>query len=68
MTQSVISPELQAKLAIWRQKATAGTLSIEDTREAVRHLRSDRNSAAYEPSGKKRTAKSADDMLGELGL
>lgn len=63
-----ISPELQNKIAQWRQKAAAGTLTIEETREAIIALRSGRQGASYDAKSPKRSAKSADDMLGELGL
>ncbi len=65
---SPITPELQNNLAIWRQKAAAGTLSIEEMREAVKLLRAGRVSASYEVKGPKKASKSADELLGELGL
>lgn len=70
MTQ--ISPaELSAKLALWRERARAGTLSPEDCREAVALLRAGRVSAAYSSeTARKAKAKavipSADDLLAEM--
>lgn len=64
--------ETHAKIAVWRQKAVEGTLSIEEMREAILVLRGDRRGAAI-ASDKARKAKattaipSADDLLNELG-
>lgn len=65
----MISPELQSKIAHWQQKAVAGTLTMEEQREAVRLIRGDRINAgtAAASSAKKRPAKSAEDLLSELG-
>lgn len=41
----ILSIETQMKVAEWRQKAREGTLSIEESREALRMLREDRVSA-----------------------
>lgn len=64
----VISPELQAKLAIWKQKAISDTLTIEEMREAITLLRGDRRSAseATKRTKAKKAVKSADELLGEL--
>lgn len=69
----MLSPEMQAKVATWRQKAIAGTLSVEDMREAIVLLRSNRRSAAVSATEARRTkarkvVQSADDMLKDLGL
>lgn len=68
-----ITPEVQAKVMLWRQKAMAGTLSLEEAREAIQFLRQDRVSAAAasNTSRTKRVAAgkpipNADDMLKEL--
>ena len=50
------SPELNAKISVWRQAAIDGTLSQEDLREAIEALRGDRRSAAV-ASDKSRRAK-----------
>lgn len=41
----VQSPELQSKLALWRQKSIDGTITLEELKEAVRIMRSDRHAA-----------------------
>jgi hypothetical protein len=67
-----MTPELQSKVLLWRQKAADGTLSIEEMKEAVLALREGRvsASAASDKSRAKKAAKaipSADDLLNELG-
>lgn len=67
--------ELTAKVDEWRQKAAAGTLTVEECREALAFLRQGRV-AASATSTKARTAKAAaakkagpinsDDLLSEL--
>lgn len=65
------SPELNAKISVWRQAALDGTLSPEDLRQAIDALRGERRGAAV-ASDKSRKAKavreipSADDLLNEL--
>ena len=69
-----MTPELQSKILIWRQKALDGTLSLEDQIEAVKALRESRESAfkaanSKAASSKARTSKpvlNADDLLSEL--
>lgn len=65
------SPELQSKIAIWRQKALDNTLTVEEMREAIAALRQGRVSAAYASEGARaKKAKvaipSADDLLSEI--
>lgn len=36
------SPELQTKIALWRQKARDGTLTQEEMREGIKFLRAER--------------------------
>ena len=69
-----MSPEVIAKLAILRQKAAEGTLSVDEMKEAVILMRGDRKATASAPasSGTRRAKakaeiKSADEMLDELG-
>lgn len=69
----MISPELASRMAIWRQKALEGTLSIEDQREAVAYIRGERKGAAISSEQAKRTKakkeiKSAEELLKELGI
>lgn len=68
-----MSPELQSKIALWRQKAVQGTLTQEEMREAILALRADRVGAAVASAASKRSkAKAeipdADDLLAEMGL
>lgn len=41
----VQSPELQSKLALWRQKSIDGTITLEELKEAVKIMRADRHAA-----------------------
>lgn len=67
-----MSPELQAKIQLWRQKAINGNLTQDEMGEAILALRADRVGASI-ASDKSRRAKakveipSADDLLNELG-
>lgn len=69
---NVVSPEMQSKIDNWRLKSDAGTITLEEMKEAVIILRQDRNSASKTTSTskgrKKAPAKSATEMLNELGL
>ena len=68
------SPEMQAKIQLWRQKAREGTLTQGEMREAIAALRQDRVGAASVSAAsreKKATAKAkknvnSDDLLNEL--
>jgi len=66
-----VSPELQAKIAIWRAKAVDGRLTEDDMREAILALRADRVGAQV-ASDKSRRAKAkieiptAADLINEL--
>jgi len=73
MAISPVTPEMQSKLAIWRQKAADGSISIEEMRQAVRELRAGRQAAIQTASAAKRSSaktptRSAEDLLGELGI
>jgi hypothetical protein len=67
-----MNPEVQSKIAIFRQKAADNTLTEDDMREAIKILRAGRMSAATASARSKTTAKAAipnaDDMLAELGM
>jgi hypothetical protein len=68
-----MSPELQSKIALWRQKAVQGTLTADEMKEAITALRQDRVGAAVASAASKRSkAKAeipdADDLLAEMGL
>lgn len=63
--------ELQAKIAEWRRRAAEGTLTQEEMREAIVHLRAGRiaSATAAATSRKKSTASpppDAGDLLNEL--
>ena len=65
------SPELQAQFVLWRQKAAAGTLTLEEQREIILALRGSRRSAAtasvtVQRQRAKKEVRSAEDMLKEL--
>lgn len=68
------SPELQLKIAQWRDKARQGTLTQDEMREAIAALRKDRSSIPQATAGSKvtkaRTAASkkpdSDDLLSQL--
>jgi hypothetical protein len=67
----VLSPELQSKISVWRQKALDGTLTIDEMREAIVLMRQGRMSAASASEQARRTkakaaVKSADELLSEL--
>ena len=69
---SAQSPEMQSKIAVWRARADAGTLTEAEMTEGIRALRADRFGAATASDTAKRTrAKAAipdaDDLLKELG-
>lgn len=68
---SPISLELQQKIATWRMKASEGTLTLEEMREAVLVLRADRVNAQNASAASKRKKAiveipSAANMLSDL--
>lgn len=68
---SPISPELASKLAIWRMKTADGTITREELKEAIIHLRQGRlaaaSAAAKSPKAKARiAAPSAESLLDEM--
>lgn len=70
---SMQSPELQSKIAVWRQRALEGTLTQDEMREAVKAMRGDRLAAASASENSRRkvaraVVPNADELLGELGL
>jgi len=67
-----MTPEIQAKVLLWRARAEAGTLSTEEMKEAILILREGRigASVASDKSRAKKAAKvilNADDLLKEIG-
>lgn len=69
-----VSPEMQTKIVDWRAKCLAGTITLDEMREAIKALRANRIAAAtasaksLKTGKKKAPAQSADSMLDELGL
>ena len=69
MTQ-LLSPELQSRIELLRAKALAGTLTLDEQREAIRMLRADRVAAAARgrASRPKAAPRDASTLLGGLGI
>lgn len=70
---SPISLELQSKIALWRQRAATGELTLDEMKEAIIHLRAGRVAAAAASSATAAKRKKAfatipsqDDLLNEL--
>lgn len=68
----MFSAELQAKIAIWREKTRAGQMTVEEYRQVVESIRGERKSAAVASEQSKRAkAKAAvpdaKALLGALG-
>ena len=68
---SPVPIELQSKIEHWRKGAAENTLSIEEMKEAIVHLRAGRLAAAAASAPAKRKKAiaeipSADDLLSEL--
>lgn len=74
MTIQVQSPELQSKIAEYRAKAADGTITLDEMRQAIIHMRGDRYAALNAAAKAGRTSKakdkgpvkSADDLLSEI--
>jgi hypothetical protein len=47
------SPDLQSKIALWRQKSAEGSMTVVEYREAIEALRAGRLSAAESSKAKK---------------
>jgi hypothetical protein len=65
-----VSIEMQVKVAEWRQKARDGTLTLEETKEAIKFLRAERVAMppAKQSARKASAAVNVDNLLGELGI
>lgn len=69
--ESPISPELQQRIAIWRQRAAAGELTLDEMKDAVKFLRAGRLAAAEAASSVRRkkavvAIPHAQDMLADM--
>lgn len=67
-----MSPEMSSRIATWRARSLAGTLTKAEMVEAIRFLRGDRVAAAAQSEGAKRkraiaVIPDADDLLAEMG-
>ena len=67
-----MTPETNSKIAVWRQKALEGTLTVDELKSAVEVLRGDRRGASVASEASRRgkakaVVPSADDLLAELG-
>lgn len=66
------SPELQAKIAIWRQKCRDGSMTQEEYKEVLQELRADRikagtvSAASKERKAAAKKVVNSDDLLSEL--
>ena len=62
------SPELQSKIALWRQRAAEGTMTQDDYREAITLLREGRLAAAHAAASSKgkKPPVDGDSLLDEL--
>ena len=64
-----VSPELQSRVAEWRQKARDGTLTLDEMKQAIIYLRGERTAmAATSKTKSKAPSVSGDDLLSELGI
>ncbi len=68
MTAPLISAELSSKISLWRAKIADGTITREEMKEAVLHLRQGRLAAAQSATTTKRAKAmkaipNADDLL-----
>lgn len=63
--------DINQQVAVWRQKAAEGTLTLDEMKEAIKLLRAGRESAASASDAARRKkarveVKSADELLSEL--
>ena len=65
-----MSPDMNAKVQLWRQKAREGTLTQDEMKEAITALRADRINISPATGGKRnaptKKAINSDDLLSEL--
>ena len=60
--------DIQEKVQIWRQKASDGSLSLSEMREAIAYLRANRTAAttAAQKKGTSKKVVNSEDLLNEL--
>lgn len=63
-----MTPDMNTKIQLWRQRAREGTLTQEELKEAIQALREDRVKSAKTSatSRAKKVPVNSDDLLGEL--
>lgn len=63
-----MTPDMNTKIQLWRQRAREGTLTQEELKEAIHALREDRVKSAKTSatSRAKKAPVNSDDLLGEL--
>lgn len=68
---SLITLDTQIKVAEWQKKCREGTMTLEEYREVIAHMRQGRVAAAKASASKgsrtKKVAVNSDDLLAELG-
>lgn len=66
------SIDRQVQIELWRQKSRDGTMTLEEYKQVIQHLRAGRKATPQTTSGSKSKAKTAkpavsgDDLLSEL--
>jgi pyruvate/2-oxoglutarate dehydrogenase complex dihydrolipoamide acyltransferase (E2) component len=64
-----VSLEMQQRIAVLRQKAREGTLTLDEMKEGINFLRAERMAMPpAKSSSKAKVVVNADDLLGELGI
>ena len=63
-----VSPEMMERIAILRQKARDGTLTLDETKEGIAFLRQERMAMAPAKATTKKPVVDVDNLLGELGI
>lgn len=63
-----VSLETQQRIAVLREKARNGTLTIDETKEAIAFLRQERMAMPPAKASPKKVEVNVDNLLGELGL
>ena len=64
---AAVSPELSAKIEVWRRKCADKTITVEELQQAILAMRGARKTAAVPAkSAYKKSGRSVDTLLGEL--
>ena len=65
---AAVSPELSAKIEVWRRKCADKTITVEELQQAILAMRGARKTAAVpaKSGSKKSSGRSVDTLLGEL--